>query len=514
MPYIVRGKFLDLIDPNTGAIVKSFDLCSTTITTNRNGDIQVRDNIGSSKKLPANQWLLQYGLDLATLQTEQEAADCGGGGSVVADPNAITDVELTCASTDGRKIILRLLGDGSTELTELDGTAIGDGATAVSCDVDDKDIETIETCFQLIANPAVQFRRITFINTSTLITEATIWFDSVDITSPPDGATIQPCSSDVESAFVGKFIQKVIPSNGELQRKDFQTGITSINAAQVDADIVLGDSMITAGAVLDAFDFTQTPDAESTQLTLNVADGLVGVGTPANITEVTGFISSVGAGSFIQYQTDNHAAVRVYLGVNCGEEVMVGEVARGTGGVLSGRTQAILIPQGTHSIRVVTYDYDGANGIWTVRSSATNTGFSAGLQPNQFFSGETEERCFVGKQIEGSTDVLDFITGDVVPGTLVCGKTEIEISASCKQELIDGITEVVDLTKTHERTSGANTYTAPYRSLTITAISNDVVIDGQAIPRGMSVSVDSNENERIINDTIVDGSDYFVTQVI
>lgn len=74
-------------------------------------------------------------------------------------------------------------------------------------------------------------------------------------------------------------------------------------------------------------------------------------------------------------------------------------------------------------------------------------------------------------------------------------------------------TEIVGLTKTVTRTSGTNIYAANYRSLSVTAFSDDVTIDGQAIPSGFTWSIDSNRFEQFVNDTAVTGTDYIVTEV-
>ena len=72
---------------------------------------------------------------------------------------------------------------------------------------------------------------------------------------------------------------------------------------------------------------------------------------------------------------------------------------------------------------------------------------------------------------------------------------------------------LVELTKTITRTGGLNTYSAPYKSLSISAISDDVEIDGQPVPMGFPWSVGSNRYEQFVNDTVVDGTDYIVTEV-
>lgn len=112
---------------------------------------------------------------------------------------------------------------------------------------------------------------------------------------------------------------------------------------------------------------------------------------------------------------------------------------------------------------------------------------------------------FFGNDVPPKREVYsELVAGEWVAYTLGAGETV----AKCKSDAT-----IVDLVKTHSRTSGNNTYAQPYRSITVTALSADVTIDGQAMPEGMTVSVDSNENERHITDTVVTGSDYFVTEV-
>ena len=107
----------------------------------------------------------------------------------------------------------------------------------------------------------------------------------------------------------------------------------------------------------------------------------------------------------------------------------------------------------------------------------------------------------------------DRVTHEVVPSNLIteCPTEELSISSECKEELANLINVKTNLTKERIRTSGSNTYVAPYRSISITAFSDDVVIDGQAVPQGFSEAIASNENEEYIQNTAVTGSDYFVT---
>lgn len=68
-----------------------------------------------------------------------------------------------------------------------------------------------------------------------------------------------------------------------------------------------------------------------------------------------------------------------------------------------------------------------------------------------------------------------------------------------------------EITKTHSRSTGQNTFTAPYKSLSVTAISDDVTIDGQLMPQGLTVTVGNYDDFVVSNNTVVDGTDYFTS---
>lgn len=75
----------------------------------------------------------------------------------------------------------------------------------------------------------------------------------------------------------------------------------------------------------------------------------------------------------------------------------------------------------------------------------------------------------------------------------------------------EGIREVTPLNKQRFRATGTNVYAAPYRSISITAFSDDVSIDGQPVEQGFVEGISSNANEVYTQDTVVEGTDYFVT---
>lgn len=93
-------------------------------------------------------------------------------------------------------------------------------------------------------------------------------------------------------------------------------------------------------------------------------------------------------------------------------------------------------------------------------------------------------------------------TGGITLQTLCDGSEGLKVEvANCPIEKI----------AVNERKSGTNNYTAPFKRLSVTAFSNDVQIDGQAMPNGFTVNVDANDGEIIASSHVVTGTDYFVT---
>lgn len=105
--------------------------------------------------------------------------------------------------------------------------------------------------------------------------------------------------------------------------------------------------------------------------------------------------------------------------------------------------------------------------------------------------------------VVGSTDPAIAVWADVIAS--IDSWTKVDCVAP---------EEIVDRTTTHARTSGNNTYTAPFRSFSITAVSSDVTLNGQAMMQGFTVSLDSQENEEHVTPQVVTWGDYFVTYVI
>ena len=84
---------------------------------------------------------------------------------------------------------------------------------------------------------------------------------------------------------------------------------------------------------------------------------------------------------------------------------------------------------------------------------------------------------------------------------------------SLTQETIDALNEVKPLNSTTTREKADQTVTAPYRAVSITAISGDVTIDGASVPASFNWSIDSNQNQEYTDDVVITGSDYILTVV-
>lgn len=69
------------------------------------------------------------------------------------------------------------------------------------------------------------------------------------------------------------------------------------------------------------------------------------------------------------------------------------------------------------------------------------------------------------------------------------------------------------LTKTIQRLSAPYTVVTGYKSLSVTALSTDVTIDGVLIPNSFTWSVDGSDGEVFLATVALAGSDYIVTEV-
>ncbi len=88
-------------------------------------------------------------------------------------------------------------------------------------------------------------------------------------------------------------------------------------------------------------------------------------------------------------------------------------------------------------------------------------------------------------------------------GAVISAPANIE---PCKEQIVDRKAEI-------QRLSSPYSVIAPYNSVTVTAISADVVVNGVSIPSSFTWSVDSEEYEQFVNQVDISGSDYIVTEV-
>ena len=310
-------------------------------------------------------------------------------------------------------------------------------------------------------------------------------------------------------------------ATGQYSEKQFAAPNSLVNLSNfaANADDTIDNAIVTMAdidAFFDNFDYQAVPAATSTQGDFSIADFVGGGGTESNASFIEGYINVTGP-VFIRMSNTNNWSGRVELGENCGEYQNILTHFNAPGQPAT--SQGAPIPLGIHRIRISSWDYDGANGNINTQFSITGTNGwttdAVGIAGLEFSNISPNERCFLGRVCEGSEDVTEVSTGLVVDGAVLIKTSggETTLSQQSQEDLADLINAPVDLTKTVSRTSGPNTYSANYRSLTISAFSGDVTIDGQAIPQGFNWTVGSNQNERIVDDTVVDGTDYMSTLV-
>lgn len=114
--------------------------------------------------------------------------NCDGGGT-------FTDFELVCASTDGRL----LLFDATTGvLTEMDGSPVVDGATAVRCETDVEYATTVVCVTDGVAN----YSRVTVLAVPVGTVVATLWFSDIGDPIAAPAGPFTPCADQADVEFV------------------------------------------------------------------------------------------------------------------------------------------------------------------------------------------------------------------------------------------------------------------------------------------------------------------------
>ena len=108
------------------------------------------------------------------------------------------------------------------------------------------------------------------------------------------------------------------------------------------------------------------------------------------------------------------------------------------------------------------------------------------------------------------------VTHNIVAGGTTTTKAQLVALDQCTIDALTPepvVTPVVGLTKTVQRTSGTYTVATNYKSVSVTAFSSDVTIDGAPVPMGFPWGVDSSSNERYTDTVTVTGTDYLITEV-
>lgn len=121
-------------------------------------------------------------------------------GPIVECSTSTVDVEVVCASTDGR---LLAFNTSTGALTELDGSPLVDAATGVAC-AGSGDRETVTTC---LTDGVNQFQRIQMFDVTGAVPVliGTVWVDNTGAVTPPPVGPITDCALPQLSTIVQEF---------------------------------------------------------------------------------------------------------------------------------------------------------------------------------------------------------------------------------------------------------------------------------------------------------------------
>jgi len=157
------------------------------------------------------------------------------------------DFEIVCADTDGRILLLQTIAN-PPELTEIDGSAIGDGAVAANCDVE---YVTSESCFQDDTDNSIRYTRLVYIDVDDPTNITIIWLDSAGavIATP---SNIEPCSSlsgtlDDQTHVLSHGVDINVPTGAKSVAITRLTGTVT-----VDGTFQLGDPPLPASIAYEA----------------------------------------------------------------------------------------------------------------------------------------------------------------------------------------------------------------------------------------------------------------------
>ena len=163
------------------------------------------------------------------------------------------------------------------------------------------------------------------------------------------------------------FAEKRFEGNGLINLSNFNA-----SAADTIDNAVVTQQDITD--FFDNFDYSATPDAQSTQSDLNIADFVTGAGTESNISFLSGYVNIAEPVDFM-FSNGNNYSARLELGVDCGELETILDYYNGPG--QGNSSPVVTLPAGLHRIRVSSWDYDGANGNVNVETCLLYTSDAA-----------------------------------------------------------------------------------------------------------------------------------------
>ena len=470
-------------------------------------------------------------------------------------PNFDTEYNSGCSSIDGRIILRKIVKNAETgaetiTLVEQDATTlVTDGSTLVACS--GADYETVDFCRYDEVNDAY-YKKTVFINSSDTNDTFDVWTDSDGNTVAPVTGTVDcttDCTTNVEfercfeTGAGNVSVQGYYTlSAGNIETYTVAKVIGSTDPAYSVWDDVLAD--IASWQQIDC----QSPDCEITTLYRKVLPDiwvnnkgwspLWGSVTHGPVSSIfTGFdIHPSGNPDFVWIASDyvitdiwdispdmswedqfvteawvdfqSNAIIRDVntstweYGALWIDWVKVYERFSQTVGGDVRIFDDIPVSPWIHKIWVQVSDWAAAAGV-NIEVSYDNWATFSRVIP---YVSKPNIECI-------KVSICDGIIKNVVTWEAI--EFDSEIHSWCKDCCESDSPQVIYERKTtHERTTGLNTYNPPFKSFSVTSFSNDVTLNGQAIPRDFTVSIDTAENEIHVTEQIVSGTDYFVTYVI
>lgn len=278
-------------------------------------------------------------------------------------------------------------------------------------------------------------------------------------------STVEKCLEEIKKELRttrGQYAEKVFVENGEVIVQNFNANPdnTIDNATATLADIT---------AFFDNIDYSLTPDDTSTQADLSYVDFVGGAGTESNYSVLLATVSLDAPVDVRTSRTQNYS-VRIELGENCGDYETLVDSFNGPNGTVA--SPPVTIPAGIHLLRITAWDYDGANGNFNFQTNAAGGGFVTGIDGILLSSAEPIERLFEGKVCDGSSEVIDVLTGLVIPGATRREVDDLGEIRELLNKLLGQTQDVPEPTKTCFELPGESSIVEPWDNVTGPLMSN------------------------------------------